>query len=219
MFRRQQEIEKVEKVKTMQDYNYELSKDGMFKAHQEDILRRQKQTELEAALHNRATYDHEMHKRKSLAKQRQLQMAEEYERAMRDKQRLKEIEKQRDMELERMNVQKAQNELRHVQEAERQKKDLIYHYLVSDRPRLEDLRKNELGVRETLREQEKRDIDLSEKMARERDRAFNARFNQFEEFQKKIMDNYQAQGSGERPAAVSANSPSACRSSRSGPAT
>ena len=100
-------------------------------------------------------------------------MAEEYERAMRDKQRLKLLEKERDMQLERMNVEKAQNELRHVQEAERQKKDLIYHYLVSDRPRLEDLRKNELGVRETIREQEKRDIEMSEKMARDRDRTFN----------------------------------------------
>ena len=81
-----------------------------------------------------------------------------------------------------MSVEKAQHELRHVQEAERQKKDLIYHYLVSDRPRVDGLRKNELGMKESVREQERRDLELNEQRARERDARFNSRYHQFEDF-------------------------------------
>ena len=59
MFKRQQEIQQVQRVRNQQEYNFELARDGVYKAHQEEANRRLKQSELETALNNRASYDRE----------------------------------------------------------------------------------------------------------------------------------------------------------------
>ena len=192
-FRRMEDEQKRARKAFQQDYGQELESEVFNKLKKsKEAEMTEKQKEYQLALQKKNEYDNIQMNNQERKKQMQHILADDYERMIKMKQDKSMYDKTLDLENGKVANQKALKELQYIKMGDDQKKQMIKEILTNDKQVHDGNKFKSYRDGVNSKTQAQKDLELMELRARQRDQAFQSRYNNFNDFQKKIAQSYSA---------------------------
>lgn len=195
MFTRLDNMSKIQKRKDMQDYSHELVKESDTRKREEKYnQQQQKQFDYSQAMSKKQEADFLNQQTQATKKNMQSMLANDYSEAMRLKRMKQDEERRMDLMEGKAADQKAGLELSYLQNAERDKRNMIKEIFKSEKNAYDDRKSKQTNQSYNLgRAEHQKLMADNEKREVYRDYLDSQKYNNFNQFQNKIKDTYQQQ--------------------------